>query len=418
MARTLTGPHATAMGVDFARAPGDGSCFFHAIGRQVGLSQQQVRNRFADYYDGIARDAARTEQFLYAGAGREQRNVAGRPIRQPANVPLLGVRAGNVVQNPRVVELEGWHGIEGYEAPANEATATDREWVQSYANSLRRGMYGGNPEIELFSRLFPGVTLRVYTRDGNDVRHTRSEGPRAGVGGYYAECFPPECINILYNGGNHYDYLVRSDAAIAARGAAPARAAAAAPAATRPAPTARPVSRGAPAINLSRMTQANVNQQRALLESFKPPVTGPERQTGENAAIVAERARLRAEYTAQAAGKKNAQGIVDRRIKTWDDKRRDRRTDAIRAAIHATDTLGGKKNPNRPKHKILSEFTDMLKRANDSELMAWFKEASKDLGADEKYLENTWKATLGGGKSRKVRKIRKGRKTTKRHKRR
>jgi hypothetical protein len=106
----------------------------------------------------------------------------------------------------------------GFRPPAKEEAASPQEVVKAYADSLRSGMYAGDIESTLLHQLH-GVVVRIFTANGPDVIHTRSFDsiPNwAARPDFYRQCYPPDCINLLYNGYNHYDSLVKRKPATAA----------------------------------------------------------------------------------------------------------------------------------------------------------------------------------------------------------
>lgn len=378
--RVLTGPHVTAMGVDFARAPGDGSCFFHAVGAQVGLSANQVRARFANHYDGIAGDPARAAEFI---------RVRGQGI-------------GNVA-----AVVRNWQThILGYQAPTQDAP-TAQQAVKSYADSIRAGAWGGEIEQAVIPIVFPGYTVRVYRRNGNDVEHSYTNGPGFVEGDWYRRCFPDaangRCINLLAAGARggrsagHYDWLRRSQAAINA------------PAPAAPAPAAA----AAPPARMSRKEQEEANYQRAIQASLAEQPRENNNSTMAQAMARSVRDAKEQEFRRQLAGKKNVNSIVQTRLGKWDKDRPERQLEAVKAAIKA--------HFKQAQHKYNSytgQLVDFNSLSADKQ-KELLKKLAKEMGVSELYLVNIYNQT-GGGKTLRRRKIQrqgKGKKTTRRHKR-
>lgn len=216
MAAVSQTPNLDRLGLQFQRETPDGNCWFYAVARQLygDVSQAgRLRAELATYFDQVAADKARSEQFVFPN-GMYDVNVAGQIRYANRNVPLLGLKKGEpILANNIYDELTQ---IVGFRPPAKGEKATPQEIAQAYADSLRRGMFAGDIESSLIQQIH-GVVIRIYTRKGKDVVHTRTFdaipnwAPRPD---FYRQCFPPECINLLYNGINHYDSLVRDPARI------------------------------------------------------------------------------------------------------------------------------------------------------------------------------------------------------------
>lgn len=198
------------LGLQIQKETPDGNCWFYAVARQLygDPSQfQELRNDFANHFDILAKSPEESERFLYP-FGKYDTNAKGDIVYAIETIPELNLKEGDPI--PALGLYEELLRIPGFRPPSSGSTYP-QEVVKAYANSLRRGMYAGDIESTLLHRLY-GVTVRIFTRRGSDVVHTRTfnsipnTAPRPD---FYRRCFPPECINLLYNGTNHYDSLIR-----------------------------------------------------------------------------------------------------------------------------------------------------------------------------------------------------------------
>lgn len=203
-------PNLNRLGLTFQSETPDGNCWFYAVARQLYGDPSKagvLRRELADYFDRVARDPKASERFVYPN-GKYDVNASGAIRYANRNMPSLDLKKGDPI--PAMSLYSELIQIQGFKPPAKGEAATEQEIVKAYANSLRSGMYAGDIESALIHRLY-GVIVRIFTRRGADVIHTRSfdsipdwaERPD-----FYRRCFPPECINLLYNGINHYDSLL------------------------------------------------------------------------------------------------------------------------------------------------------------------------------------------------------------------
>lgn len=203
-------PNLDRLGLVLQREIPDGNCWFYAVARQLygdPSQHRRLRNELASHFDRIAKDRSSSERFVFPN-GMIDVNAAGRPRYANRNMPLVKLKKGDPIPAPSIYyELTQ---IVGFRPPEKGDTSTPQEIVKAYADSLRGGMYAGDIESTLIHELY-GVVVRTFIPRGNDVVHIRSfdsipnYAPRPD---FYRKCFPPECINLLYNGVNHYDSLV------------------------------------------------------------------------------------------------------------------------------------------------------------------------------------------------------------------
>ena len=203
-------PNLDCLGLLVQKENPDGNCWFYAVARQLygdPSLHHKLRNELSDYFDNIAKDPIESEKFLYPN-GRIDVNFSGNPRYANRNMPLLNLKKGDPI--PALSIYFELTQIVGFNPPEKGEDSSPQEIAQAYANSLRNGMYAGDIESSLIHKLHR-VVVRIFTTRGNDVIHTRtfdSIPNTAQRSNFYRKCLPPYCINLLYNGVNHYDSLV------------------------------------------------------------------------------------------------------------------------------------------------------------------------------------------------------------------
>lgn len=135
------------------RAPGDGSCMFHAVGRHTGHSVEALRT------------------------------LSSNLVRQRAHHDMNGM------------QLEQWIQFE---------TGLD---VDAYARAIHSHMWGGLLELTLLAEELQRPIV-VYAAPGDVSRRTTAHKIMTIDAPFTSEQCPQPIYLLYSHGGNHYDALV------------------------------------------------------------------------------------------------------------------------------------------------------------------------------------------------------------------
>ena len=122
MAAASQTPNLDRLGLKFQRETPDGNCWFYAVARQLygDVSQAgRLRAELATYFDQVAADKARSEQFVFPN-GMYDVNASGQIRYANSNNPLLNIKKGEPIPANNIydelTEIVGFR-VDGYDVP-------------------------------------------------------------------------------------------------------------------------------------------------------------------------------------------------------------------------------------------------------------------------------------------------------------